>query len=142
VVDLSGNQLKLNSVDESHRRGSLAGFFIAVLRGQLLRAIGDWRRSMKKRARILAFTLCAVLLLSGLTRGQLDNPFFDGSAYGKLAETQLDSLNVRCVGRVLCGRCYAVMVENYAYIGGGACILALDISDPGNPQVRGKIHIP
>jgi len=59
--------------------------------------------------------------------------------------TSSDSLGVECVGKALSGPCWAAFVgleRRYAYIGGGGCLLILDITDPSNPVLTGKTSTP
>ena len=61
----------------------------------------------------------------------------NGFSYGKVLGSKLDYISA--VG----GSCLGVAIQgNYAYIGEGRNVLALDISNPANPSRIGKVTLP
>ncbi|MFQ5869058.1 MAG: LVIVD repeat-containing protein [Candidatus Zixiibacteriota bacterium] len=98
---------------------------------------------MKSLARISLILLCAGSLISGQANSQGNHSVFNEFRYAKPTEMQLDSLNVRCVGRALYGQCHAVCAEgDYAYVGAGSCFLIFDITRASGPTLVGKTYTP
>ena len=98
---------------------------------------------MRKPIILVAALVFAGLTVHGHADGGPGQPYSDDFEFQESAEVLLDSLNVDCLGRGLYGPCWAVYVKGYyAYVGGGGCLLIIDITDRVNPVLVGSIYTP
>jgi len=84
-----------------------------------------------------------VCLTGGAAFGAVDSTSSECAHSLKLSSTAGDSLNVNLIGRALYGPCGASWAEgDYAYAAGGAAVLILDVCDPAEPALVGRIYTP